>query len=89
MTLFRVEAHDGKDWSFGIITPGASIPRFCSLQQADTGTQAEMEALKLKASRLVGGTLRVAEVPAADPYSYENVELSAFSFGCSEVSADA
>jgi hypothetical protein len=62
-TLYRVEAHDGNRWSFGVITAGSSVPKFCSLAQADTGTRAEMEALKEEAARLCGGTLRVARVP--------------------------
>lgn len=65
MTPFRVEAHNGNGWNFGLrIDADSRIPCFCRLPLADTGTRAEMEALKLKTSRLVGGTLRIAEVPA-------------------------
>ena len=63
-TTYRVEAHDGKRWSFGVITAGSSVPKFCSVDRADTGTRAEMDALMDKAARLCGGTLRVARVPA-------------------------
>ena len=64
-TAYRVEAHDGNRWSFGIrMDENKRIPVFCGLERADTGTKGEMEALMEAADRLCGGSLRVALVPA-------------------------
>jgi hypothetical protein len=62
--FYRVEAHDGKGWSFGIRNnENKRVPEFCSLAFAEQFLTRE-EATKFcdKASRLCGGTLRVALV---------------------------
>jgi len=66
MTSYRVEAHDGKNWSFGIrMHPYTRIPVFCDLALADCfPTEAEATDFLATAQRLCGGTLRVA--PARD-----------------------
>jgi hypothetical protein len=63
-TTYRVEAHDGSRWSFGIrINDNSSLPEFCSLTFAEHfATRAEATALSDQAARLCGGTLRVATV---------------------------
>ena len=63
-TLYRVEAHDGNRWSFGIrMNDNSRLPEFCSLMFAEQfATRAEAMALRDQAARLCGGTLRVATV---------------------------
>jgi hypothetical protein len=63
-TTYRVEAHDGKRWGFGIrINPNSHTPEFCDLDAApEFGTRAEATVLALKARRQCGGTLRVAKI---------------------------
>jgi hypothetical protein len=65
ITAYRVEAHDGKRWSFGIrINPNSRIPEFCDLDAApEFDSRAEAYRLRDEAARLCGGTLRVARVP--------------------------
>ena len=62
--LFRVEAHDGNGWRFGIrINDNTGFPEFCGLTFAEHFfTRAEALKLKADASRLCGGTLRVARI---------------------------
>ena len=62
--LFRVEAHDGNGWRFGIRMNGNKrLPEFCGLTFAEHFvTRAEALKLKADASRLCGGTLRVARI---------------------------
>jgi hypothetical protein len=64
ITAYRVEAHDGKRWSFGIrINPNSRIPEFCDLDAApEFDSRAEAYRLRDEAARLCGGTLRVAKV---------------------------
>jgi hypothetical protein len=61
---YRVEAHDGKRWSFGIrVNDNSRLPEFCSLSFAKHFlTRAEAFELRDEAARLCGGTLRVAKV---------------------------
>ena len=61
---YRVEAHDGSRWGFGIrINDNSRLPEFCSLTFAEHfATRAEAMALRDQATRLCGGTLRVAMV---------------------------
>jgi hypothetical protein len=61
---YRVEAHNGSCWNFGIrINDNSRLPEFCSLTFAEHfGTRAEAMALRSQAARLCGGTLRVATV---------------------------
>ena len=61
-TTYRVEAHDGTRWSFGIRTSANSrLPEFCGLMFADEFTsRADAMHLRDEAARLCGGTLRVA-----------------------------
>jgi hypothetical protein len=61
---YRVEAHDGSRWSFGVrMNDNSRLPEFCSLTFADHfGTRAEATVLAMQAKRLCGGTLRVAMV---------------------------
>ena len=63
-STFRVEAHDGKAWSFGIrMNHNSRMPEFCSLMFADQFTsRAEAFKLRDQAARLAGGSLRVAAV---------------------------
>jgi hypothetical protein len=63
---YRVEAHDGNRWSFGIRTnDNSNLPEFCSLTFAEHFlTRAEAMELRDHAARLCGGSLRVARVPA-------------------------
>jgi hypothetical protein len=62
---YRVEAHDGSCWGFGIrFDASKRLPVFCSIDRAATGTRQEMRLLEEQAERLCGGTLRVAKVPA-------------------------
>ena len=63
---YRVEAHDGKFWSFGIrMNNNSRMPEFCGLMFADHFTsRAEAFKLRDQAARLAGGTLRVARVSA-------------------------
>jgi hypothetical protein len=61
---YRVEAHDGKRWSFGIrVNFNSRIPEFCDLGAAlEFNSRAEAYRLRDEAARLCGGTLRVAIV---------------------------
>ena len=63
---YRVEAHDGKHWSFGIrFNPNSRIPEFCDLGAAlEFDSRAEAMSFCDDADRLCGGSLRVARVPA-------------------------
>ena len=63
-TTYRVEAHDGKGWGFGIrVNDNSGLPEFCSLTFAEHFlTRAEAFRLRDEAARLCGGTLRVAKV---------------------------
>lgn len=63
-TTYRVEVHDGSRWSFGIrMDTNRRVPVFCSLMFADHfTTRAEARQLLADASRLCGGSLRVASV---------------------------
>ena len=66
ITTYRVEAHDGKRWSFGIrINPNSRIPEFCDIGAApEFDSRSEAMSLRDDAARLCGGSLRVARVPA-------------------------
>lgn len=61
---YRVVAHDGIGWSFGIrMNDNSRLPEFCSLTFAEHfATRAEAMVLRDQAARLCGGTLRVATV---------------------------
>jgi hypothetical protein len=63
-TTYRVEAHDGKRWGFGIrINDNSRLPEFCSLTFAEHfPTRAEAFQLRDRTARLCGGSLRVAAV---------------------------
>jgi hypothetical protein len=63
-TTYRVEAHDGKRWGFGIrMNDDSRVPEFCSLMFADQfNSRAEAFKLRDLAARLAGGSLRVARV---------------------------
>jgi hypothetical protein len=63
---YRVEAHDGKRWGFGIrINDNSRLPEFCGLIFAKHfATRAEAMQLRDDAARLCGGTLRVARIRA-------------------------
>jgi hypothetical protein len=65
-TAYRVEAHDGKRWSFGIrISSNSNLPEFCGLDAApEFDSRAEAMQLRDDAARLCGGTLRVARIHA-------------------------
>jgi hypothetical protein len=66
-TTYRVEAHDGNRWGFGIrISNNSKLPEFCGLITADH-FPARADAMRLRdaAARLCGGTLRVAIVKGA------------------------
>ncbi|NDC35217.1 MAG: hypothetical protein EBZ51_07490 [Synechococcaceae bacterium WB9_2_112] len=64
---YRVEAHDGNRWGFGIrISNNSRLPEFCGLTFADHFlTRDEAMRLRDKAARLCGGSLRVARVQDA------------------------
>jgi hypothetical protein len=65
-STYRVEAHDGKRWSFAIrISSTSNLPEFCGLDAA-LKFDSRAEALRLRddAARLCGGTLRVARIHA-------------------------
>jgi hypothetical protein len=64
---YRVEAHDGSRWGFGIRRGSNSrLPEFCGLAFADQfRTRAEAFQLRDEAARLCGGSLRVASVKNA------------------------
>ena len=66
ITTYRVEAHDGKRWSFGIrINPNSRMPEFCDLCAApEFDSRSEAMSLRDDAARLCGGTLRVTRVSA-------------------------
>lgn len=63
-TTYRVEAHDGNRWAFGIrLSNNSRLPEFCGLTFADQfNDRAEAMQLRNEAARLCGGTLRVAAV---------------------------
>jgi hypothetical protein len=62
--FYRVEAHDGKGWTFGIrLDENFSTPKFCSLKMADIGCLEDAKTLMDQALALCGGTLRIAPVP--------------------------
>ena len=62
-TTYRVEAHDGRSWSFGInINPNTRLPQFCHLDNALISSLSEARILKADAARICGGTLRVRKV---------------------------
>lgn len=63
-TTYRVEAHDGNRWGFGIrMNDNSRLPEFCSLYAAARfNSRAEAWRLRDQAARLCGGTLRVAAV---------------------------
>lgn len=59
--MYRVEAHDGKGWTFGIrVSQGNRLPEFCNLANADHfELQPEAMRLRDRAAQLCGGSLRV------------------------------
>jgi len=61
---YRVEAHDGSSWGFGIrMNPNSRLPEFCSLGDADRfGSRDDVFDLADAAARLCGGTLRVIQL---------------------------
>jgi hypothetical protein len=61
---YRVEAHDGNSWGFGIrMNPNSRVPEFCSLSSADRfDTRAGAFELGDRASLVCGGTLRVVRL---------------------------
>ena len=63
-TTYRVEAHDGKGWNFGVrMNDNTRVPEFCSVTLADHfSARAEAIHLRDQTSRLAGGSLRVASV---------------------------
>jgi hypothetical protein len=66
-TTYRVEAHDGNRWGFGIrVNDNSKMPEFCGLTLAEH-FQSRAEAMRLRdqAARLCGGSLRVARVQDA------------------------
>jgi len=68
MTItYRVEAHDGNCWGFGIrINDNSRMPEFCGLALAEQfENRADAFNLRDQAVRLSGGTLRVARVQDA------------------------
>jgi hypothetical protein len=69
--LFRVEAHDGQGWRFGIrVNDNTNLPEFCSLTFAEHFATRN-EALKLRndALRICGGTLRVTSIDDRDRFA--------------------
>jgi hypothetical protein len=66
-TTYRVEAHDGNRWGFGIrISSNSKLPEFCGLSFANHfSTRDEAMRLRDEAARLCGGSLRVARVQDA------------------------
>ena len=58
---YRVEAHDGNSWGFGIrVNPNSRVPEFCALSDADRfDIRDRAFELADRASFLCGGTLRV------------------------------
>lgn len=65
---YRVEAHDGSRWSFGVrMNNNTRVPQFCSLMFADHFTIRKKARRFLDdANRLCGGSLRVATVRDGD-----------------------
>lgn len=63
-TTYRVEAHDGNRWSFGIrMNHNSGVPEFCGLWSADQfNTRAEARQMLAMANELTGGSLRIAVV---------------------------
>lgn len=62
---FRVEAHDGQSWSFGIRrNPDTRLPEFCALDDAPQfETRREAVTFHACAECICGGTLRVQRIP--------------------------
>lgn len=61
--LYRVEAHDGNTYSFGIkIDPNKRIPIFCNLDVADLLPRSAAQQLMATAIQHCGGTLRLQKV---------------------------
>ena len=60
--IYRVEAHDGHYWRFGIRrSHNSGLPEFCGLHAAENFTTfSEAMRLRDETSRLCGGSLRVA-----------------------------
>ena len=60
--IYRVEAHDGYYWRFGIRrSHNNGMPEFCGLHAAEHfTTRAEAMRLRDETARLCGGSLRVA-----------------------------
>jgi hypothetical protein len=66
-TTYRVEAHNGNRWGFGIrVNDNSKMPEFCSLPSAEQFlTRRQAMQLRDEAARLCGGSLRVARVQNA------------------------
>lgn len=66
-TTYRIEAHDGSRWAFGIRRSNNSkLPEFCGLTFADQfQSRAEAFQLRDEAARLCGGSLRVRSIKNA------------------------
>lgn len=66
MAYYRIEAHDGNRWRFGIrYDNNKRIPVYCGIASADHFiTREAAENLLEQASRLCGGTLRIATIKA-------------------------
>jgi len=66
-TAYRIEAHDGSRWAFGIRrSKNSKLPEFCGLTFADQfPDRAEAFQLRDEAARLCGGSLRVASIKNA------------------------
>jgi hypothetical protein len=67
ITAYRVEAHNGNRWGFGIrVNENSKMPEFCCLTLAEQfQSRAEAMHLRDEAARLCGGSLRVARVQNA------------------------
>jgi hypothetical protein len=63
-TTYRVEAHDGNRWGFGVRINGNSrMPEFCGLLSAEQFlTRRQAMRLRDEAARLCGGSLRVTRI---------------------------
>jgi hypothetical protein len=61
---YRVEAHDGNSWAFGVrVNPNSRVPEFCSLSSAESfDTRGDAFALLDLALIACGGTLRVVRL---------------------------
>ena len=62
--MYRVEVHNGQTWADGIrFNKNTQVPEFCRLARADQfGDLRDAMRFRLQATRLCGGTLRVARV---------------------------